>query len=131
VYNHSVEKPIKCEHCDSRLKQKANLNRLMTNMHERPQECDKCVYRAKNKSDLTGHKRTHSAVRSWECDYAAKTKTELKGHKLSHSGKRPFICDHCDYAAKSTCALNKHVRGIHNIIIKTLEIVLNVLDRLG
>ena len=111
-------KMIKCDKCDSVLKENS-LHSHMKIKHELKRfPCSKCPLLAASKEYLRMHEASiHNGVRfkCEKCDYVTKLQVSMKNHiKTEHEGLR-YYCDECTAVFRSKGQMKKHMSIKHNM----------------
>ena len=118
-YVHSMNKNLKCKHCEFIAKNEKYLHNHMRLKHEAPKiQCNQCEFITHTYQKLQNHedlKHTNIEYKCDICEYKGKSRWNLRNHNdLRH--KRVIKCDECDYTTTRKDALNQHVDIEHKKI---------------
>ncbi|GAB6027948.1 hypothetical protein CHUAL_002176 [Chamberlinius hualienensis] len=114
---------FKCIECGKTFLYKFMLERHSRYNHstDRPYRCDQCDYRGATKGLLIDHRKIHKNgnFKCPICDACFKLKSYLVRHTTKlHSSEeeKTFVCEICPKKYVRLCDLNKHVREAHRVV---------------
>jgi len=115
------DKVFSCDICSLSYNTKSNLNRHMMRVHEdvqRPIICEKCGKKFKEKSGLTQHMYSHGPAeyKCTQCDATFRSPLYLERHisrKHPVGGVQPFTCRLCKKGFPVNHQLQIHIQAVH------------------
>ena len=110
-------KKIKCQFCEYRTYDKANM-RVHERIHtgDNPYKCKYCPFACNQSSWLNYHvKEKHTGELPYGCELCGErfvVSSLLKKHMLSHivAEEKPFRCNNCSYTTDTNAQLKAHAR---------------------
>ena len=96
---HIGEKPLSCEICDQRFRDRSNIVRHMATHSVR-----------ENSETVKLHQRSSNCE---VCDRSFCFKKDLNRHMRTHTGEKPFKCEYCEKCFAVKGNLNVHIMAVH------------------
>ena len=136
-------KLVKCGKCDCEWKgTKGQIKDHWEETHQDdpyPYICDKCAHRTLTATALAAHVRNQHVemTETWQCDkcsFSTRTKERLKRHEKNvHIRVRDFQCEFCPSAFQIKQDLQKHLVGVHKVVLpdeKKMKAISNALGEI-
>ncbi|XP_025049551.1 B-cell CLL/lymphoma 6 member B protein isoform X2 [Alligator sinensis] len=109
-----LEKPFKCQLCQSAFRYKGNLASHHTiHTGEKPYCCGVCGAHFNRPANLKTHARIHSGEKPYKCDTCSSSFVQvahLRAHILIHTGEKPYPCKTCGTRFRHLQTLKSHIR---------------------
>ena len=113
-------KPFKCHICGTGFKEKINMDKHVTSVHEevRLYQCNKCEKYFSRKYHLENHdQRIHEKIKPTldksQCSDCNKSFKNLNKHFKAMHEIRDHKCSHCDKICSKGIYLENHIKSVH------------------
>ncbi|XP_045456204.1 zinc finger protein 878-like [Melitaea cinxia] len=127
LLTHGERPAIKCYECDKTFASQSSYHHHMnfTKTHAGNDafkiKCPLCDRGFRTKADCRDHVNyRHRGKSNHKCDICNKDVTALREHESHHTGEKLLTCKLCGSSFRTSGALSRHKRVVHNVVNRLL-----------